>query len=299
MSIYDHPDVAALIAVALDEDLRRAGDLTCACLVPDGAMLDCTIRAKSPGVVCGLPIFSRVFARVGGGVTIDRCADDGTVVAAGDVVFHAVGNARTVLIAERTGLNICQRLSGTATMARAYADAVRGTSACILDTRKTTPGLRTLEKHAVVAGGAHNHRIGLYDQVLIKENHIALMPTDGSGLASRPAEAVRRCRAQLGPQMIVQVEVEHLADLTPCIQAGADIVLLDNMTPAQTREAVAIRDATPSPDGRRVALESSGGITLATVRAYAEAGVDRISVGALTHSVQALDLSMRCEPVQG
>jgi nicotinate-nucleotide pyrophosphorylase (carboxylating) len=179
-------------------------------------------------------------------------------------------------------------------MAHTYVQAVAGTTARILDTRKTTPGLRLLEKHAVTAGGAHNHRMGLFDQVLIKENHIALM--NGAAGDSLPAEAVRRCRARLGGEVIVEVEIEHLRDLAPVIQAGADIVLLDNMEPAQVREAVRIRNATAT--GRPVQLEASGGITLATIRSYAEAGADRISTGALTHSVQAFDLSMRCSPVR-
>lgn len=294
-TVYDLSSVTGLIELALHEDLRFGDDLTCSALVPPEAQLDCVIRAKDTGVLCGLPVFPRVFAALGGGVAISRMEADGTAVQAGDVVFTARGSARTILKGERTGLNFCQRLSGTATMARAYVDAVAGTRARILDTRKTTPGLRALEKYAVTVGGAVNHRIGLYDQVLIKENHIALM--GGSSVASPPAEAVRRCRVQLGGTVVVQVEIEHLRDLAPSILAGADLVLLDNMTPEQVREAVAIRDATRAADGRPVQLEASGGITRATIRAYAEAGVDRISVGALTHSVKAFDLSMRCEPV--
>ena len=294
-SIYDHPETQQLIALALHEDLRLAGDLTCATLVPPSARLACVIRAKESGVVCGLPIFSRIFAALGGLVEVGFCAEDGAAVIPGEVVFRAQGDAATILKAERTGLNVCQRLSGTATMARTYVNAVAGTQARILDTRKTTPGLRALEKYAVVKGGAGNHRIGLYDQVLIKENHIALMPTSPGG--SAPAEAVRRCRSALGPAMIVEVEIEHLADLAAVIVAGADIVLLDNMTPEQVRDAVIERNATPAPDGRTVLLEASGGITLTSLRAYAEAGVDRISTGALTHSVKAFDLSMRCTPV--
>lgn len=294
-TIYDHPDVTGLIDRALHEDLRFGDDLTCVALVPPTAQLACVIRAKEPGVLCGLPLYPHIFAALGGGVVISRQEPDGTAVKPGDVVFTARGSARAILKAERTGLNFCQRLSGTASMARTYVDAVAGTRARILDTRKTTPGLRLLEKYAVTVGGAANHRIGLYDQVLIKENHIALM--SGGAADSKPAEAVRRCRVVQGGQVVVEVEIEFLQDLAPCIRAGADMVLLDNMTPDQVREAVAIRDATPAPDGRRVLLEASGGITIATIRAYAEAGADRISVGALTHSVKALDLSMRCEPV--
>lgn len=296
---YHHPDTAALIQAALLEDLRFTGDLTCQALVPREARLRATITAKAAGVVCGLPLFDRVLAALGGtGTTIEGCALDGTPVAPGDVVLEATGDARQLLVAERTALNLCQRLSGTATLTRRYVDAVAGTRARILDTRKTTPGMRLLQKHAVVAGGGVNHRIGLYDQVLIKENHIALMPPGPHG--SGPAEAVRRCRERLGAHVLVEVEIERVADLAPCIAAGADIVLCDNLPPPALREAVAIRDrlAAAAPAGARaVALEASGGITLATVRAVAETGVDRISTGELTHSVAALDLSMRCAPV--
>jgi nicotinate-nucleotide pyrophosphorylase (carboxylating) len=196
-----------------------------------------------------------------------------------------------MLIGERTALNLCQRLSGTATMAARYVEAVAGTRAQVFDTRKTTPGMRLLEKHAVASGGARNHRIGLYDQVLIKDNHIALMPP--GPLGSGPAEAVRRARETTGQKALIEVEIEKLDDLEPVIAAGADIVLLDNMAPALMREAVQRRDRVVGVGKRRVELEASGGITLETIRAVAETGVERISTGALTHSVHALDLSMR------
>jgi nicotinate-nucleotide pyrophosphorylase (carboxylating) len=291
---YESPDVDELIALALREDLRVAGDITCQVLVPPQAKLHGIVRAKASGVVCGLPLFQKVFAAVAQslpdcGVTVSWCADDGTAVVPGDEVLRCSGNATTLLIGERTALNLCQRLSGTATMARRYTAAVAGTKAKVFDTRKTTPGMRLLEKHAVTCGGAHNHRIGLYDQVLIKDNHIALMPPGQHG--SSPAEAVRRAREQLGPDTIVEVEIEHLDDLEAVISAGADIVLLDNMAPPLLRAAVERRNQVQGK--RTVALEASGGITLATIRAVAETGVDRISTGALTHSVQALDLSLR------
>ncbi|MFW5846124.1 MAG: carboxylating nicotinate-nucleotide diphosphorylase, partial [Planctomycetota bacterium] len=180
-----------------------------------------------------------------------------------------------------------QRLSGTATATRRCVDLVAGTGARIYDTRKTTPGMRLLQKHAVRCGGGHNHRIGLYDMVLIKENHVALM----EGAVSGPAEAVRRARATVGPDVRIQVEIERLADLEPVIAAGTDLILLDNMDCEQLREAVRIRG------GHAVKLEASGGITDATLRAVAETGVDRISIGALTHSVASLDLSLRCSPL--
>lgn len=273
-----------LIARALDEDLAGHDDLTVASCVPAGSRLVARLVAKAAGVIAGIPLFARVCAAIDGGpVTVRPAVADGAAVEPGASVLEAEGDARTILIAERTALNLMQRLSGTATTTRAYVDAVAGTGARILDTRKTTPGLRALEKHAVLLGGGDNHRIGLYDQVLIKENHIALMGASG------PAEAVRRCRERLDPEQLVEVEIERLDDLAAVIEAGADIVLLDNLGPEQLRAAVAIRGDRP------VALEASGGITLASVRAVAETGVDRISIGALTHSVPALDLSLRCE----
>lgn len=294
MSVYDHPDTAAIIALALREDLGDAGDLTCAALVPAGSRLRVTVTAKEAGVLCGMPLFDRVFAALGGGVTLEAVADDGTTVVPGDVVLRGVGDAAALLKGERTALNLVQRLSGTATLTRRYAEVCAGTAAKVFDTRKTTPGLRLLQKHAVAVGGGANHRIGLYDQVLIKENHIALMAADADTVRS-PAEAVRRARAHHGDDAVIEVEIETLDALAGVISAGADIVLCDNLGPDRLREAVRIRDATRSPR-HRVALEASGGITLATLRAIAETGVERISVGALTHSAACLDLSMRCAP---
>ncbi len=287
LCVYDHADTAAIIRMALEEDLRGRGDVTCQALVPAGSTLTGTVRAKAPGVVCGLPLFARVFAALGGGVEVTRAADDGTRVAPGDIVLGCRGDAAVMLQGERTALNLCQRLSGTATMAARFVAAVAGTRARILDTRKTTPGLRLLQKHAVRAGGADNHRIGLYDQVLIKDNHIALMAAAGG-----PAEAVRRCRARAGT-VVIEVEIERVEDLEAVVAAGADIVLLDNMASAQLRAAVTVGDRLRAA-GASFLLEASGGITLANVAAVAATGVDRISTGELTHSVQSLDLSLRC-----
>lgn len=291
-ALAQHPDVTALVRLALDEDLRGGHDVTCGATLAPGARLGGVVRAKEAGVVCGLWLFQTVFDVLGGTARVWDVAEDGTAVKVGDVVIRMEGDATTLLVAERTALNLCQRLSGTATLTARYVAAVAGTRARILDTRKTTPGMRLLQKHAVLAGGGYNHRSGLYDQVLIKDNHIALMPP--GPLGSGPAEAVRRCRERLGDSVLVEVEIERLADLEPCIHAGADIILLDNLPPASVREAVVRRDACTT--NRTVLLEASGGITLDTVRGFAESGVDRISTGELTHSVRSLDLSMRCEP---
>ena len=287
---YAHPETQALLALALREDLRFTGDLTVQAVVPAGARLRARIVAKQAGVICGLPAFASVMAHLGGGVRIAACAEDGRAVAAGEAVLLADGPAATLLMGERTALNLAQRLSGTATLARQCAAAVAGTRARVLDTRKTTPGMRVLQKHAVRVGGAANHRIGLFDQVLIKENHIALMP------GGSPAAAVAQARARLGHKVPMQVEIERLDDLPGVIAAGASSVLLDNMDPGACAEAVRRRDALGAA-ARAVELEASGGITLASLRAYALSGVERISLGALTHSAECLDLSMRCEPV--
>jgi nicotinate-nucleotide pyrophosphorylase (carboxylating) len=286
-TVYAQPDAQAIIRLALHEDLAFQGDATCRCLVPPGARLRGTVTAKQAGLLCGLPLFAEVCRALGGGVRFAEVADDGTRVTAGTVVLRCEGAASVLLQAERTFLNLAQRLSGVATLASRCAAAVAGTRAAVFDTRKTTPGLRALQKHAVVVGGCRNHRYGLHDQVLIKENHIALMSPGGDG--SRPAEAVRRCRAALGPAAIVEVEIEDLRDLEPVMAAGASIILLDNMDVPLLQEAVARRG------NRAVELEASGGITLDDLSAVAATGVDRISLGALTHSAPSFDLSLRCE----
>jgi len=297
--VYQHPDVARLISSALDEDLRAIGDLTCQALVPPTARLQATVTAKAPGVVCAVELFAQTLAQLHqrglGTVTIEHSLPDGAVVAVGDVVWRAQGDANALLQGERTALNLVQRLSGTSTLTRRYVEAVRGTRAGIFDTRKTTPGMRLLQKLAVTSGGGRNHRIGLYDQVLIKENHLALM--GGARTASPAAEAVARCRAQLGGSCLIEVEIERLEDLEPVILSGADIVLLDNLGGEVLAEAVRRRDRVLRPGMRLVELEASGGITLESVRPVALSGVERISTGELTHSVRALDLSMRCHPL--
>lgn len=284
MTIYEHPDTLGIVRAALREDLGYAGDITCRSVVAPGARLKATVTAKEAGVLCGMPLFAKVFSELEADVQIEHCSADGTSVSVGDVVLRCEGPADVLLMGERTGLNLAQRLSGVSTATRRYVQEVEGTKAGIYDTRKTTPGLRLLQKHAVLMGGGRNHRIGLYDQVLIKENHIALMDGDGSS----PAQAVAQSRSFLGPDAIIQVEVETLDDLRPVIDAGADIVLLDNMGPELLRKAIEIRGADTTQ------LEASGGITLQTLRPVAETGIDRISIGALTHSVTSLDLSMRC-----
>ncbi|KPJ80701.1 MAG: nicotinate-nucleotide pyrophosphorylase [Gemmatimonas sp. SG8_23] len=270
-------DIDAFLNAALDEDLGEAGDVTSDATIPEDATATAHVVAREAGCIAGLGVALRVFELLDEDIAVGALASDGDVVTAGTRLATVTGPARAILAAERLALNLLGQLSGVATATRALVDRVEGTRARILDTRKTVPLLRALQKRAVEAGGGLNHRMGLYDQVLIKDNHIEAV---GSA-----AEAVRRARAHVGPDMKVEVEIDVLDDLEPVIEAGADIVLLDNM------DLATMRDAVQRADGR-VLLEASGGITLDTVRAVAESGVDFISVGGLTHSSPSLDVAL-------
>jgi nicotinate-nucleotide pyrophosphorylase (carboxylating) len=254
----------------LSEDVG-AGDATTTAVVDPDATCDAQMLVKEPGVVCGLDVAAAVFAELG--ARLEPLAADGQAVEPGPVA-RVSGPARGVLTGERLALNVLGRLSGIATLTRRYVDAVEGTGATILDTRKTTPGLRDLEKHAVRCGGATNHRFRLDDGILIKDNHLRLVGSIG--------EAIARARDTGLP---VEVECDTLAQVGEAIVAGADRILLDNMSLDELREAV-------SSTAGRAELEASGGVTLDTVRAIAETGVDFISVGSLTHSARALDVSL-------
>ncbi|HET9439681.1 MAG TPA: carboxylating nicotinate-nucleotide diphosphorylase [Longimicrobiales bacterium] len=271
-----------LIDIALAEDLGP-GDWTTKWVVPARSRAQARIVAKADGVIAGLAVASTVFTRLDPRTEIASTVVDGSRVHEGDVVCTIRGNARTILSGERTALNFLQRLSGIATMTRAFVDALAGTDAAILDTRKTTPGWRALEKAAVKAGGGQNHRFGLFDMVLIKDNHIAI--------AGGVAEAIKRVRDSNTESLQVEVEVRDKDELRAALDAGCDIVLLDNMDVQQIREAVrVIKQRAPETK-----TEASGNMTLERVRAVAETGVDYISVGALTHSVAALDLSLQMQ----
>ncbi len=281
----------ALIELALAEDLGSAGDLTTAALFDEHAPGRAEIVARQNGVVAGLPIVRQVLEAVDSRLTCTPRCDDGTDVTAGRVLADVAGPLRSMLAAERTLLNFVCHLSGIATLTRQYVQAVAGTGAAILDTRKTLPGWRVLEKYAVRAGGGTNHRRGLFDAVLVKDNHIAAWRADHP---ARPlSELVEQVRSRVPPGTIIEIEVETLDDLKHVLPARPDIVLLDNMPPELLRRAVAMRDE----QAANVLLEASGGVTLQTVRAIAESGVDRISVGALTHSAPALDLAFEWEPL--
>ncbi len=277
-------DIAMPLPADLDDQVRHAlredlgsGDLTAA-LVPAGQQAEAAILARQAAIICGQAWAERVFVQVDPAIQVQWQVNEAQRVSANELLCRVSGPARGLLTAERTALNFLQTLSGTATAARAYVDAVAGTGATILDTRKTVPGLRLAQKYAVRCGGAQNHRIGLFDAILVKENHIAAAGSITAATASARKAGV-----------LVEIEVERLEQLDEALQTGADRLLLDNFTLDALRDAVAMRNAT-APD---VQLEASGGITLATVGSVAETGVDFISVGAITKDIHAVDLSMR------
>jgi nicotinate-nucleotide pyrophosphorylase (carboxylating) len=276
MTEQDMPEV---LSRALAEDVG-GGDLTTAATVPESARARAVVSQKAPGVVYGLDLAEMTFRKLDPQVYIERLAGEGVWRERGEVL-KLEGSARAILTGERTALNFLQRLSGVATLTARCVQAVAGTGARILDTRKTTPGLRTLEKAAVAAGGGTNHRAGLYDAILIKENHAAL--------AGGVGEAVRKAAAY-APHVPLEVECRSLSEVDEALEAGAPRILLDNMTLEELRAAVA-------HVAGRAELEASGGLTLETLRAVASTGVQFISVGALTHSAPALDLSLILEPL--
>ena len=269
--------VAPIVRTALAEDLGRAGDVTSQACVPADARLRAVFASRKPGVVAGLACARLAILQLDPTADFKAVQEDGAQVGPGAKLAWVDANARALLGAERVALNLMGRLSGIATLTRAYVDRVEGTGARIVDTRKTTPGLRALEKYAVRCGGGVNHRFGLDDAVLIKDNHIAA--------CGSVAEAVRRARAAAGHLMKVEVEIDGLAQLEDALKHQPDVVMLDNFSLGDLAEAVRLTAG-------RAQLEASGGVTLQTVRGIAETGVDVISVGALTHSASVLDIGL-------
>ena len=275
-------------AAAIDDILTRAlaedapwGDLTSEVFLPAGARADVALVAREPGVLSGLTVFARTFALLDPDASISLKAADRDRFAAGDALATVSGDARAVLRAERVALNLVQRLSGIATATARYVAAVEGTGARVVDTRKTTPGLRVLERAAVRDGGGHNHRFSLSDAVLAKDNHLAVLAAQGVSVG----EAIRAARARLPHTATIEVEVDRLDQVEEVVAAGVDTIMLDNFSNDHLRAGVAL------VAGRAV-VEASGGITLDTIRGVAETGVDVISVGALTHGVRSLDLGL-------
>ncbi len=282
MSWLDEGALFSQIGAFLSEDLGR-GDITTQSTVVRNTHARGRFIAKQAMTIAGLEAAEAVFSTLDAQQQLEAFVSDGDEVEAGKVIARTSGFADVLLAGERVALNLLQRLSGIATLTREYVRSIEGTNAVIVDTRKTTPGLRMLEKYAVLAGGGRNHRFGLDDGVLIKDNHIALAGGVGA--------AVERARKQVGHLHKVEVEVSTERDLRDAINSGADIILLDNLTPEETKRFVDLaRELAPA-----VTLESSGGIALENVRAYAEAGVDLISIGALTHSARAMDISFKIQ----
>jgi nicotinate-nucleotide pyrophosphorylase (carboxylating) len=294
-------DLRRIVRLAVYEELDRRQDWTTVSLVPEEARAAANVVARQAGVIAGLPAVDVLLDEMDIQAQWRPLVLDGDAVAVGSIIATIAGAARNLLTSERTILNLLGRLCGIATLTRRYVEAIAGTKARLYDTRKTTPGWRRLEKYAVRCGGGHNHRTGLYDAILIKDNHLALGREVPGASAFSPAEAVRKAKAFLAQQMggetprgapdsemIVEVEVDSLTQLREVLPEQPDIILLDNMTPPMLHEAVAIRDA-----GQFAAeLEASGGVNLQTIRTIAESGVERISVGGLTHSAVSLDVAL-------
>ena len=276
MALSDQFDVQDFVRRVLAEDLGSGGDITSAATISPGARFTAEMNCRQPIVVAGLDIAAAFFRALDHDVRIEKPVKDGDKVEAKTVLMRLEGNARTMLSAERSALNTLQHLSGIATLTRQYVDRIEGTGATLLDTRKTIPGLRLLEKYASRMGGAENHRMRLDDGLLIKDNHVAV--------SGGVAEAVRAAKAA-NTGFPVQVEVDRVSQIEPALEAGADRLLLDNMPPAVLREAVAVV-------GGRVPLEASGGVNLETIRAIAETGVNYVSVGRITQSAPAVDIGL-------
>ena len=291
MYTQDHAQVAeTLIQLALREDLLDVGDITTQALVGETERGTVQVVVRQPGVLCGMSIAQRVFEVVDPRVQFRLMIPDGTAVQRGDVAGEISGPVRSLLTGERTALNFLTHLSGIATLTRTYADAVAGTRAKVYDTRKTHPGWRLLEKYAVLCGGGANHRIGLFDMVLIKDNHLAgWRAADPSRTL---ADAVRTARTKVPPGTPVEIEIDRVEQLPDVLTGEPDIVLLDNMSFEQMRECVELRNQLAP----RVQLEASGGVNLQTIGEIARTGVERISAGALTHSAVALDLAFDWKP---
>lgn len=273
-------DLDAFVAATLAEDLGEGGDITSAAVIPAEARFDGAMRTREPIVVAGLEIAEAFFRALDPEVEVERLVEEGAPAGTGDILLKLRGKARAMLTAERSALNTVQHLSGIATLTRHYVDAIEGTGAILLDTRKTIPGLRVLEKYATRMGGAHNHRMGLWDAAMIKDNHIAVAGSIGQAVGGARAAGIAR----------VICEIDHIGQIEPALAAGADHLLLDNMNPATLREAVKLIAG-------RAATEASGGVTLQTIGAIAATGVDYVSVGRLTQSAPAADIGLDFTPL--
>lgn len=289
---FDFEEIKDIVQLAIKEDIGT-GDITSRIFIPEGSESDGMLIAKETGIIAGLPVVGYVLSQIDKNLFFTVNIEDGSRVEKGSVIASVKGLTLSLLSAERLALNFLQRLSGIATATSKFAERVRGYKTQILDTRKTTPGWRYLEKYAVKIGGGANHRMGLYDQILIKDNHLEIMESEkGNGDIS---SLVKKARKQIANEVLIEVEVEDLCQIKNMVDAGVDIILFDNMAPSKINEAVKmVKEFGNSSDartGRALLTEASGNITIKNVEEYAKAGVDRISVGMITHSAKALDIS--------
>ncbi len=289
---FDLKKIKDIVQLAIKEDIGT-GDITSKIFIPEGSESEGVLIAKEAGIVAGLPVAGYVLSQIDKDLIFKVNIEDGSRVEKGSVIASVKGLTLSLLSAERLVLNFLQRLSGIATVTNKFAEKVNGYKTQILDTRKTTPGWRYLEKYAVKIGGGSNHRMGLYDQILIKDNHLEIMePEKENGNIS---SLVRKARGQVANEVLIEVEVEELCQIKEMVDAGVDIILFDNMVPSKINEAVEIvkelENSCDAGTGRSILTEASGNITIKNVEEYAKAGVDRISVGMITHSARALDIS--------
>ncbi len=291
--------IDTLIKLAIQEDIGT-GDITTESLIPDSLIVEGVFIAKEGGVIAGLPVVEYFFSKLDKGVSLKQNVRDGTFVKKGETIASLKGSAKTLLSGERIALNFLQRLSGIATLTARFVERIKPLKTAIMDTRKTIPGWRYLEKYAVVMGGGVNHRMGLYDQVLIKDNHLDILkvetgfkPVSTSPQASIIEKAVSALRQKIKKGILVEAETRTLDEVKDALKAGVDIILFDNMNIAQLEEVVKmVKNWKPSKGKYKPLTEASGNITLENVHLVAQAGVDRISVGAITHSAKALDISL-------
>ncbi len=289
---FDFEKIEEIVQLAIKEDIGN-GDITSKIFIPDGSKSEGVLVAKETGIVAGLPVAGYVLSQIDKNLLLSVSIEDGSRVEKGAVIASVKGLTISLLSAERLMLNFLQRLSGIATATNKFAEKTKGYKAQILDTRKTTPGWRYLEKYAVKIGGGANHRMGLYDQILIKDNHLKIMESEKEN--GDMGHLVKKAREQIADEVLIEVEVEDLCQIKDVMDAGVDIILFDNMVPSKINEAVEmvreLEDSCDAGTGRAILTEASGNITIENVEEYAKAGVDRISVGMITHSARALDIS--------
>ena len=293
MEGIDTSQVRRLVEAAIEEDIGP-GDVTSDSVIPKGLQASAVFIAKREGVAAGIPLVDRIYSKLDPGVLFEATVAEGTLLKTGTLLGKLTGSARSILTGERVCLNFLQRLSGIATLTHDFVQRVKGTNVPILDTRKTTPAWRCLEKYAVRVGGGDNHRMGLYDQILLKDNHMkALAASEGLSPAEATVQAIRHARVQTPPGTFIGVEVTRLEELRAALPETPDLILLDNMSVDEIRQCVALVREIESQ--KRPLLEVSGGVSLDNVRRLAETGIDRISIGALTHSAPALDIALELE----